>query len=88
MTATAVVLLTVASPHPAIVVGDSDEVIAAGPGVGVDQELGHVQVAAGTGHTVTLSRCGSGETVGRNLTVTKTTYRSGKSTRESSLSLM
>lgn len=48
------VLLTVASPHPAIVVGDSDEVIATGPRVGVDQELGHVQVSAGTCHTVSL----------------------------------
>lgn len=56
--ATAVVLLTVASPHPAVVVGDSDEVIATGPSVGVDQELGHVQVAAGTGHTVSFSRSG------------------------------
>lgn len=40
------VLLTVASSHPAIVVGDGDEVIATGPGVGVNQELGHVQVSA------------------------------------------
>lgn len=47
----AVVLLTVASPHPAIMVGDSDEVIATGPSVGVNQELGHVQVSAGGHHT-------------------------------------
>lgn len=55
LTATAAVLLTVASPHPAVVVGDSDEVVATGPSVGVDQELGHVQVAAGTGHAVSFS---------------------------------
>lgn len=46
----AVGLLTVASPHPSIVVGDGDEVIATGPGVGVYQELGHVQVSAGAQH--------------------------------------
>lgn len=55
LTAAAAVLLTVASPHPAVVVGDSDEVVATGPSVGVDQELGHVQVAAGTGHAVSFS---------------------------------
>lgn len=50
------VLLTVASPHPAIVVGDSDEVIATGPRVGVDQELGHVQVSVGDmSHSESLS---------------------------------
>lgn len=38
-----------ASAHPAVVVGDGDEVVATGPGVGVDQELGHVQVSAGGG---------------------------------------
>ncbi len=39
--------LTVASTHPAIVVGHSDEVVATGSSVGVDQELRHVQVSAG-----------------------------------------
>lgn len=42
-----VVNLTVASTHPAIVVGHGNEVVATGPGVGVDQELRHVQVSAG-----------------------------------------
>lgn len=42
-----VVNLTVASTHPAIVVGHSNEVVATGTGVGVDQELRHVQVSAG-----------------------------------------
>lgn len=37
--------LTVASTHPAVVVGNSDEVIAARPSIGVNQELGHVQIA-------------------------------------------
>lgn len=36
-----------ASTHPAIVVGHSDEVIATGSGVGIDQELRHVQFSAG-----------------------------------------
>lgn len=35
-----------ASTHPAIVVGNSDEVIAARPCVWIDEELGHVQVSA------------------------------------------
>lgn len=39
--------LTVASAHPAVVVGHRDEVVATGASVGVDQELGHVQVSAG-----------------------------------------
>ncbi len=39
--------LTVASTHPAIVVGHSNEVIATGSSVWVDQELRHVQVSAG-----------------------------------------
>lgn len=42
-----VVNLTVASTHPAVVVGHSNEVIATGPRVGVDEELRHVQVSAG-----------------------------------------
>lgn len=48
--------LTVASTHPAIVVGHSDEVIATGPGVGIDQELGHVQVSAENA-SYSLSSC-------------------------------
>lgn len=37
--------LTVASSHPAIVIGHSNEVIATGPSVRVDQELRHVQIS-------------------------------------------
>lgn len=39
--------LTVASAHPAVVVGHADEVVAARPRVWIDEELGHVQVSAG-----------------------------------------
>ena len=38
--------LTVSTPHSSVVVGDGDEVVATWPGVGVDQELGHVQITA------------------------------------------
>ena len=34
------------TPHSSVVVGDGDEVVATWPGVGVDQELGHVQITA------------------------------------------
>ena len=36
-----------ASTHPSVVVGHSDEIIATGPSVGVDEELRHIQVSAG-----------------------------------------
>lgn len=39
--------LTVASAHPTVVVGHTDEVVAAWPRVWIDEELGHVQVSAG-----------------------------------------
>lgn len=35
-----------ASTHPAIVVGNGDEVVAARPCIWIDEELGHVQVSA------------------------------------------
>lgn len=37
--------LTVAPSHPTIVVGHSNEVVATGPGIGVDQEFRHVQIS-------------------------------------------
>lgn len=46
--------LTVASTHPAVVVGHRDEVVETGASVGVDQELGHVQVSAGNTSYSTL----------------------------------
>lgn len=37
-----------AASHSSVVIGHSDEVIATGTSVGVDEELGHVQITGGT----------------------------------------